>query len=361
MMRKFAMKVLSMINKVIPKKNRIIFGSFPDISGNALAVYNYILDERPDIQEKYELVWSASGDKTCAEDLLINKTGGNKSSVVKRSSVLGIYSFMRSKYIVSTHGFYPEIGTSKNQVHINLWHGMPFKKIGLAVEEHTGGREDKADITIATSETFRKIMADAFGITEDKVFVTGQPCNDALLRNCKALENFGVAKSNFTHVIMWMPTYRKSVVGDIRQDGNVNSFGVVEVIRDHFEELDSLLRRKNYLLVIKPHPMDEICKMAFPTSKNIVALKNEDLSEKNIELYELLSECDVLLTDYSSVFVDYLITGNPIAFVCDDMDSYADSRGFFFDPPRDYMPGELIRNYSELRYYLSDMDSINDK
>lgn len=52
--------ILSIINNILPKRKTILFNSFPDVSGNSLAVYEYILNNRPDIQEKYNLIWSVA-------------------------------------------------------------------------------------------------------------------------------------------------------------------------------------------------------------------------------------------------------------------------------------------------------------
>ena len=77
-------------------------------------------------------------------------------------------------------------------------------------------------------------------------------------------------------------------------------------------------------------------------------------------LYELLAESDVLFTDYSSVFIDYLNLKRPIAFVCGDMDSYGENRGFCFNPPRDYLPGEMIKTYDELKAYIENISEVNE-
>ena len=51
---------LSLINAIVSKKNIIIFNSFPDVSDNSLALYEYIVKSRKDIFKKYKLVWTVS-------------------------------------------------------------------------------------------------------------------------------------------------------------------------------------------------------------------------------------------------------------------------------------------------------------
>lgn len=356
-------RFLSKINSLCPKAHNIIFNSYPDVSGNALFLYRYIVLNRPDIKNRYRLIWTV-GDMQPekAKCFLQKKTGMTKHAVVPKKSIRGGMLYFTSEFLVSTHGYFPTIQTSEKQMHLNLWHGMPFKRIGRMLEPvHTNGKSDEADMTIATSATYQRIMADSFGLDKGKVIITGQPCDDMLNSPNQALKAMNIDRGKFSKIIMWMPTYRKSVVGDIREDGRVNSFGVNDVMGNHFLELNEALDSNDYLLIIKPHPMDALCSMQFPDSGNIRVLLNADLAENDVELYELLENCDVLLTDYSSVFIDWLVTGKPMAFVCGDFSEYEETRGFCFDSPRDYMPGELITNYEGLIHYFSSMDEINNQ
>ena len=77
-------------------------------------------------------------------------------------------------------------------------------------------------------------------------------------------------------------------------------------------------------------------------------------------LYPLVGRADALLTDYSSVYIDYLLLDRPIGFVTDDWDAYRNSRGFVFDDPRAVMPGPFLTDYAELTTFLSDVASGND-
>lgn len=351
---------MSLLNAIMPKKNVILFNSYPDVGGNALALYEYILKNRPDVCRQYRLVWTVASDAERFRSILHKRTGIDGHDVREKKSSGGIFAFLTAKYIFSTHGYFSAVRFAKGQTHVNLWHGMPFKKIGKDVG-HDNGKQDKADCTIATGELFREIMAYSFDIDREKVLVSGQPCNDLLLKKGDFLAKLGIDRDAYRKVIMWMPTYRKSVVGDIRSDGNENGFGVCTVLQTKGAELNALLREKGYLLIVKPHPMDAVCQMELSGGDNVLILKNERLDEENLQLYEVLSECDVLLTDYSSVYIDYMITDRPIAFVCDDLEEYERTRGFSVENPREYMPGELISDTEGLFAYLSDMEETNGR
>ena len=80
-----------------------------------------------------------------------------------------------------------------------------------------------------------------------------------------------------------------------------------------------------------------------------------------MQLYSLIGECGVLLTDYSSVYIDYLILNRPIGFIIDDFEEYKNSRGFVFDKPDDWMPGEKIKTFEELEKFILDIKNGIDK
>ena len=68
-------------------------------------------------------------------------------------------------------------------------------------------------------------------------------------------------------------------------------------------------------------------------------IQESDLEMAGIQLYELLGQTDALMTDYSSVAVDYMLCDKPIAFLLEDYEAYRKNRGFVFEDPLQYMPG----------------------
>ena len=360
MNRQIVTKSMRLVNRLVPKSRRtILFNSFPDVSDSSLALYEYIAAQKPGFMRKYRLIWLVEGkDAAPYRRILEERTGQKRVRLYRKASLKGIWSFFRSSMIVSTHGCLTTLMVP-SQTNFNIWHGMPFKKIGALLAENEGETKDKADVTVATSPLFREIMAKAFLIPEENVYVTGYPRNDSLFLEKDSLKEFGIDREKYQKIIVWLPTYRKSVVGDIRTDGLMDSFGVREVFEQHFDTLDALLRDRGYLLIIKPHPMDVIDQDDYPSTENIMYIRSEELTKKNVQLYELLANSDSLITDYSSVFIDYLATDKPIAFTVGDIDAYAASRGIVFDPPTEYLPGEIIRNIDEFLSYLESYDEKN--
>lgn len=355
-------KIVNVINKILPKKNIILFNSFPDAGGNSYMLYCYMVNQQREFLDKYQVVWSINGsDKSTVRKMLEKASDYRDYKICKKKSLLGLWTYCRSKYIITTHNYITGVKSHGEQKHFNLWHGMPFKAIGKMLESGGEGDVIQADYTLATGRVFQQIMSEAFDLSPECVMITGQPCNDILFAENHSLSKLGIDKAQYKKVILWMPTYRKSVVGSIREDGDADAFGVAEIFKKHFSELTELLKAENILLLIKPHPMDVICNMQVQDSPHIKIFQNKQLDAAGVVLYELVAESDILFTDYSSVFIDYLNLKRPIAFVCDDIESYAASRGFCFEPAREYLPGEIIKNYEELKLYLQNIDALNDK
>ena len=84
-------------------------------------------------------------------------------------------------------------------------------------------------------------------------------------------------------------------------------------------------------------------------------MKDDDLRAKDIQINELLENADVLLTDYSSVFYEFLLTNRPVGFLIGDINDY--KRGFAMDNPLDEMPGAKISTYEDLISFIE--ESLN--
>ena len=78
-----------------------------------------------------------------------------------------------------------------------------------------------------------------------------------------------------------------------------------------------------------------------------------DLNTSGLTLYHLLAHTDVLISDHSSVWIDFLLTQRPIVFAASDLEEYAGSRGFYFDPVTDLFPGPLVTDLEALERELA--------
>ena len=84
------------------------------------------------------------------------------------------------------------------------------------------------------------------------------------------------------------------------------------------------------------------------------------MEKKQIKLYELIGISDGLLSDYSSVAVDYLLLDRPLGYVLADYNIYKEKRGFVFEDPLEYMPGEHIYNVQQFEQFVLDVKNGKD-
>jgi CDP-glycerol glycerophosphotransferase (TagB/SpsB family) len=331
---------------VIPKNpTRCVFTSFPDFSDNAYALYAYMQANAP---ASWTFVWLVEdrgrAEKKRSGDV---RAFAHRVRIVPKRSLWGIWNYLRAGYVFFTHGLYNGVSISGNHIVVNLWHGMPLKSI-CHLDPNCMRPVPRSTFCIATSPVFADIIARAFGVSSDRVLLTGLPRNDALLEASGSLMLNGVdLVEAYERIIMWMPTYRSSCRGEVRTDGEPSDF-IPCVTHDDLRRLNDLFQRHHCYGIVKLHPMDTHFSLPLSRYSNLAVLGAADFDAQGLSLYRVLARTDVLITDYSSVFIDYLLLDRPMFFCVPDADRYRQTRGFVFKDANVCLPGEQIDSFSEL-------------
>lgn len=337
---------LSLIGKYLPvNKELFVFNSLPDIADNAYGMY-LELSKRDNV----ELVWIVEDKNNVNWDDLNKKN----TIVVSKKTFKAIWLFLRARLVVVTHSIYCSYeNLKKDRIILNTGHGMPLKRIGLMDDGKSW--VPNLDYTISSSPLFQDIMAKCYGLPLDKVLVTGSPKCDLLFKETNFYQNHGIDKSSYNMVGIWMPTFRATNKVFDRVDGNFDDSKISFLRIDEMEYFNSFLKQENILLIIKLHPMDVLQNKDFRQFSNLLILKQNDMKE---QLYPLLGSTDFLLTDYSSVWIDYNMLGKPIGFVVDDLNEYSKDRGFTTSV-ENVFPGKIISNIEALEGFLKKPERIN--
>ena len=323
--------ITSKINTMIPKKSkRIVLYSNWGFRDNLRTLYQYLVDNG--YQEEYDII-CASNDFYHLE----------KDKNVKYVSIYrGLYYFLTSKYFFYSFGKYP-IKPAPNQMVVNLWHGMPLKKIGNLEEGLENVDYNFFTKLVSSSDYFTPIMKAAFNATDEQMLLVGNIRNDELF------------KEKQDKRVIWMPTYRNSKNYHDSQDALI--FSLEE---DDFRKIEQLLLKYGYQLYIKLHPLEESRLQVQMNHSTIHLLTEEIISEQYGTLYTFLGTTSALITDYSSVFLDYYLLNRPVAFTINDYEEYKDKRGFVFEDVKSLMVGSVIRDSHDLLEFLESVMKSED-
>ena len=322
----------SKLSRLIPKKrNRIVIYSNWGFRDNIRTLYQYLVDNG--FQDKYEIV--------CASNNFYHL---QRDSRVKFISIYhGVYYFLTSKYFFYSFGKYP-IKPSKKQMVVNLWHGMPLKKIGNLETGLENIDYNFFTKLVSSSDLFTPIMKAAFNAKDKQMLLVGNIRNDELFEEKK------------DNNIIWMPTYRNSKNYHDSQDAFIFSLDELE-----FNKINKILEEYEYHLYIKLHPLEESQFKFKNNYSNIHMLTEDIISQYYGTLYKFLGTTSALITDYSSVFLDYYLLNRPVAFTINDYEEYKEKRGFVFDDVKSLMAGPTISNLDELlKFLLSVMKSEDE-
>ena len=222
--------------------------------------------------------------------------------------------------------YMPDKGDCKT---IIIGHGLTGDK-RYALDEKRRGIDKRAfeqiDCAISTSTKMNGIVENQFGIPPDRVAATGMPRTDQYVGKRKGDGNTFMSK--YGRAYLYAPTYRS------RDDGG-------HLARIDWEKLDSMLE-DDEVIVVKRHYF-----MRDP----IVTQDVDRIIEvpQNIASAPYLTDCDVVITDYSSIMFDAYLLGKPTVLVVDDMGSYKANRGMYMDYPSEYGSRWLVAEGNEDR------------
>lgn len=325
----FIRKISELFYRFAPKWNHAVIWGWPDYEDSVIALEQALQKSRV---RKVVLLMSDPDRPPIWKP-------GPKTIQVKKNSVSGWLWFCLAKHVFFTHPCFTR-NFPPNVVSVNVWHGMPIKKIGWLIENDPG---TSASFTLATSPFWAEIMERAMR-PHGQVLSSGLPRNDRLFsKPDEILRKLGLNADQ--KLLTWLPTYRTSVLGLPRIDG-IKSNNVFEMPDVNPEELNTFLKSRNAVLLVKPHPM-----AAFDRSQvwsHLFIVDDQWLRDRSLTLYQTLGASDVLISDISSVVIDYLLLDRPIIHAFPDLGEYRSSRGFTVEPIEEYFAGAVVTNQAEL-------------
>jgi CDP-glycerol glycerophosphotransferase (TagB/SpsB family) len=298
------------------------------------------------VREAIPSVFLSNNDE---QNRVINKSGINSE---KLYSFFGFWKLATSKFIVQDQGdcLEPLEYLSKKQNKIQMWHGIPLKKLNRLVGM-------KYDWMISTSEFVNETSLQEV-ITANEYSDLGYPRNDLLLKEHDDLDLilcdqkiYNLAKNSFgsdQKIVVYMPTHRESATSI----GSANP----PLLSLDLEKTDAFCTNNNIIFILKLHPFIMQFQKDFESP---MGFKNVYFHSTQGDIYPTLKYTDLLVTDYSSIYFDFLLLDRPIVFFDYDFEEYICNMGGFFYDYDENAPGIKVKTQSDMQEAI--LQSLNEE
>lgn len=344
-------KLFIFLLRLLPLQKMIVFESHPDFSDNSFALYQELI--RRGIHKKYRIYWMRTFREGKEPELPENvytfqNDARTPGEVLKRAYVLNC-----ARFIIDCNTFLPK--RRKKQVRIHLGHGMPVK-IDLEYSRKFGD----CDKYVVQSEFWKSIYTEQIHVPEETLCYMEYPRNDVLVEPVSC-DRWKDSVRNYDQVIIWMPTYRQHRLHMERAMKNEYPYGMPCIHNEEeISRFHEFLREKNILVLFRPHPVQELSMIKNCGFSHIVIADDGYLDKFGITLYELLGNTNGLITDYSSVYFDYLLTDKPVALTIEDREEYFRHFTPAFPDYKRYIKGYYVESFEELLGFIEEMAEGKD-
>ena len=330
--------ILYAVSFIIPKDKKLwLFGSWDGekYSDNSKYFFEYINNNHKEINA----VWITKS-KTIYSYLKSRNIPAEKYNSIK-----GMILHLKAGVVVLTKGK-KDVNhylLTKNTKAIQLWHGVGYKKILFDTDlKNIYNKYIKNlyifpvlknflryDLLISTSDLMKKRFSGSFDMNIKKIPITGYPRNDIFFNSAAQLSS-----DNEEKTILYAPTHRHE--GVEKNLGDVFS-------KDNLIKLNKSLHLINAKVHMKLHYYEESLLKEINLS-NVVLLKSDPF----FDIQEFLCKTDILITDYSSIYFDYLLLDRPIMFFAYDLEDYIKNDRGLYERYEDVTPGDIVRSWDEV-------------
>ncbi|HEY8914523.1 glycosyltransferase [Lacisediminihabitans sp.] len=280
----------------------------------------------------------------------------DRVSFVEYRSAAYFKALSTSQYLINNATFPPEFSKRAGQVYLNTWHGTPLKKMGYDMPNgafdsaNTLRNFVQADFLLAQNSFMAERMyAGAYrlkGLYRGTIIEEGYPRldrqvlnQDQFLAGRARLASDGIDLGNRS-IVLFAPTWKGDSFSSPADD--------VQELVDFVADLQARLGEDRYTVLLKTHQVVHQFARNDPRLRRIL-VSNE------IPTNVVLGLSGSLITDYSSIFFDFLATGRPIVFYTPDMTDYSSTRGTYY-PPAEW-PGPLCSTPEEVAAAIAGLAS----
>lgn len=319
---------------------------------NPYAIFLELLDD-PKYKELIH-VWVLDDPENHQELCSLYKNRKNVKFVKFQSKEYLKY-LCSAKYLFNNSTFMPYFIKKEEQIYVNTWHGIPLKYMGFDMPNGKieGGNVVRnflhADYLLAANPSMTEMYKKSYKldyIYNGKIIEEGYPRLDLLFKFdrdviIKKMKRSGVALNPDKKLILYAPTWRGNSFQDVSTD--------VEKYYKFKEELEKCIDISKYQILIKVH-------------QRVYELAKDDLIgdffvPSTVDANEVLGISDILISDFSSIFFDYLATDKPVLFYIPDLIEYKTNRGMYFGTEK--LPGPFSDCIGEIGKWINEIDKVS--
>lgn len=287
----------------------------------------------------YQHIWVVDHPDTLVFYQEKFKVFQNVSFVIKESNEY-LKALTESKFLINNATFPAYFTKKPQQIYINTWHGTPLKHMGFDVKNNLKGSQNTmknflaSDYMISPNAHTTNIFKHAFkldGLYSGEILEMGYPRIDLTINTtAKEARKYLAEHLNLKKkpIILYCPTWRGKNVNDPENS-----------LLNVFEEIKLLNQKLPYQVLVKVHPF------VYSKAKEMPELKPY-LVPDFLDTNQLMPAVDLMITDYSSIFFDFLVTDKPIVFYVPDLDKYQNERGVYIDLCA--LPGPVADNIQDV-------------
>lgn len=258
--------------------------------------------------------------------------------LVEMHSDLYLKYLATSKYLINNVSFGPYFVRREGQVYLNTWHGTPLKTLGQSMRQGLLEYENLARNFVQATHVCSPNKLSDWALFDDHRIdhyasaerrITGSPRLDRLVNGRTELRSevrHRLGVSDTETVLLYAPTWRGGV--------SEHTFDVDSLVLD----LEAMASTSDAKVFFRAHRLTEklVSELSLPV----------EVVPGDIDTNDLLAGVDKLVTDYSSIAFDFLVTGMPIYHYVPDIEAYKETRGLYLEPAE--FPGRLCADRHEL-------------
>ncbi len=344
-------KTLWRLRQLPIKQNLVVYQSADGkaLHGNPRAIFDYLV--KTTRYSNLRHVWVVDNLSQIDVQRMRSVLGTSKVDFVQYQSTDYYRVISTAHYLINDTTFPHDWGKRPGQIYVNTWHGMALKKIGYDTPQGYFNTRNvlrnlmSADYLVSCGPAMTDVVyRQAFrldGLYPGVIIESGYPRVDSVLQASPdvvraQLKSSGIETAG-REIILYAPTWRGQTQGSV-QDVSAE---LIHFIRNVESKLDT----SSHVLLLRVHPFvyDVVC--------DVPELAGY-LVPRNISTNDLLAATAHLITDYSSVFFDFLPLDRPITFFAPDLEDYRTDRGVYVEP--EAWPGPVFQDIDSLTAALAD-------